>query len=206
MTEQPTTPETPQTPATPPANQGEQRFSQDDVNRIVGERAKDAAKAAVSKLLTDLGYDNLDTLKTKLTAAKQREDAEMSEVERVQKDAEAARKERDELKRQYEQEKAQRIVDRRDSAIVTAAQSARAEAPGDVVFWAEKHAAAELAKTVKEDGTVDDAAVKALIEKCRQERKGWFTGSAPGSPSNSGGQLPQPDLNKAHEGMKIPRL
>lgn len=199
MTDGEPTPQPQTPPANPPGQQqgeGEQRFTQADVDKIVGERAKRAAEAAVNKLLADLGYDSPDTLKKDTAEARKRREAEMSEVEKAQREVDEARKQAEAFKTQMEQERQQRITDRRNSAIEAAAQRARAEAPRDVLLWAQEYARDTLAKTINEDGSINDKEVAALIDACREQRKGWFTGSAPGSPSNADGKLPKPDLKK----------
>jgi hypothetical protein len=209
MTENPnpvTPPAQPPTPATPPAQGEERRFTQAEVDVMMGERAKRAAEAAITKLLTDVGYENIDGLKKDTVEARKKREAEMSEAQKAQADAEAARKERDEYKATLEAERQQRKIDKRDNAVITAAQKARAQDDRDVLLWAREYQREQLEKAVSEDGTVDEKAVNAIIEACRLARKNWFTGSAPGSPSNSDGHSPQPDPSKAIQGMTIPRL
>jgi hypothetical protein len=208
MTEQPAppSPEQPQQTATPPVQQGELRFTQERLDELMGERARLASESTLKKLLADIGYESVDALKKDTVEARKKREAEMSAVERAQTEKAQAEKERDEAKATLESERKQRILDRRDSAIESAAQKARAEAPRDVLLWAKEYARDLLDKALNEDGTVNDKEITALIEKCRTERKNWFTGNAPGSPSNSDGRPPQPDPNKALQGMPIPRL
>lgn len=196
----------PQPTPTPADKSGEdKRFTQAEVDAMMGERAKRAAEAAVSKLLTDLGYEKPEDLKKDTAAAKKAKEEQMSELEKANEKLAAIEKAKLEAETQLANERQSRLLDRRNSAITAAAQKARAEAPDDVVLWAEKHAADQLAKVLKEDGSVDEKAVNTLIEKCRTERKNWFTGSAPGSPSNRDGRNPTPDLTK-FEGVPKIRL
>lgn len=191
---QPTT--TPATPAVQQGASGEPTFTQAQVDAMMGERAKRAADAAISKLLTDLGYEKPEDLKKDTAAAKKAKEEQMSELEKVTAELEKERKEKAEAIAQRESERQFRLLDRRNSAITAAAQKARAEAPDDVVLWAEKYHSDDLTKVLKEDGAVDEKAIASLIEKCRAERKNWFTGTAPGSPSNHDGRNPTPDLKK----------
>lgn len=191
------------TPAVQQGASGEPTFTQAQVGAMMGERAKRAAEAAITKLLADLGAESLDTLKKDTAAAKAAKEAEMTALDKANAAIEAEKKRAAEFEAQLTNERQSRLLDRRNSAITAAAQKARAEVPDDVVTWAEKHAAAELAKVLKEDGAVDEKAVGALIDKCRAERKNWFTGSGPGSPSNRDGRNPQPDLNNFKD---VPKL
>ena len=93
MSDNPQPTDAPQEPTQPETSQGEHEgqntsdktFSQSDVDRIVGERAKRAAEAERKRFLEDLGIDDFDSIKTLLTAEQQRKEAEMSEVEKLQK-------------------------------------------------------------------------------------------------------------------------
>ena len=67
-------------PAPPPNANGageEKKFSQDELDSIVGERAKRASEGAVKKLLESLGVGSADDLKTALESLKKIEDARM---------------------------------------------------------------------------------------------------------------------------------
>lgn len=204
----PTPASTTTTPATPAVQQGasgERTFTQADVDAIVGERAKRAAEAAVSKVLADIGYEKLDDLKKDTAAAKAAKEAEMTALDKANAAIEAEKKRAADFEAQLTSERQSRLLDRRNGAITAAAQKARAEAPNDVVLWAESYHKDDLEKVLNEDGSVNEKAVTDLIEKCRGERKNWFTGSGPGSPSNRDGRNPTPDLTK-FEGVRKIRL
>lgn len=97
----------PPAPTTPPPQhqQDDKKFSQADVDRIVGERAQRAADAATSKLLETLGVKDADELKSRLTKFAELEKNQLSEKERLEKELadekakrEDAEKKRDEMK------------------------------------------------------------------------------------------------------------
>lgn len=58
-------------------------FTQADVDRIVGERAKRAEESAIGALLKDLGFEKPDDLKALVADAKKRSDAEKSELDKA---------------------------------------------------------------------------------------------------------------------------
>lgn len=58
-------------------------FTQSDVDRIVGERAKRAEESAIGSLLKDLGFEKTEDLKTLVADAKKRADAEKSELDKA---------------------------------------------------------------------------------------------------------------------------
>ena len=181
-------------------------FTQEQVDAIVGERAKRAAEAAVHKLLEQLGVAGVDDLKAQLEEARQRREAEMSEAQKAAAEAERARKERDALKAELEAERQQRIVDKRNSRLVAAAQKAGMEAPDDIVVWAQTYAANALSEVVDESGAVSEQAVDKLVAACKAARPNWFRSSAPGAPSNADGRVIKPDASKLIEGLPKLRL
>jgi len=183
-----------------------QVFTQEQVDAIVGERAKRAAEAAVNKLLEQLGVARVDDLKAQLEEARQRREAEMTEAQKAAAEAERARKERDELKAALEAERQQRIAEKRSARVIAAAQQAGAEVPEDVVVWAQTYAPDALNAVVSDAGAVDSAAVEKLIAACKAARPGWFRSSAPGTPSNADGRVPKVNADKLLEGLPKLRL
>ena len=68
---------------TPPAD--DKKFTQADVDRIVGERAQRAAESAVSKLLDGLSIKSPDELKTLITDKRKADADKLSETEKLAK-------------------------------------------------------------------------------------------------------------------------
>jgi hypothetical protein len=62
----------------------EKRFSQADMDRVVGERAKRAGEAAIAKLLQDLGVEKPEELKAKIEAQRKTEEEKKTELEKLQ--------------------------------------------------------------------------------------------------------------------------
>lgn len=183
---------------TPPVTNGgttdaPKTLPQDEVNRLVGDARKQAREKALADFLKELGVDTPDALKATIADAKKRAEADMTEAQKAQAAKEAAEKERDEIRAALEAERQARQAEKRNAAIERAAKDA--EAPEDVVTWAEKHAAELLAKTLTEDGAVDSKAVEKVVEACKQARPSWFkkTPKTPGSPSVAGGRSVEPD-------------
>lgn len=67
-----------------PEDKAAKTFTQADVDRIVGERAKRAEESAIAALLKDIGFEKADDLKAMIKAAKARDDAEKSELQKAQ--------------------------------------------------------------------------------------------------------------------------
>jgi hypothetical protein len=62
----------------------DKKFSQADLDRIVGDRAKRAGEAAIAKLLQDLGVEKPEELKARIEAQRKAEDEKKSELEKLQ--------------------------------------------------------------------------------------------------------------------------
>jgi hypothetical protein len=177
---------------TPAVTEGERTFTQADIDRIVGERAKRAEEAAVKRLLEQLGFDTPDAAKAAVTEAKKRADAEMSELEKLQaKLAETEKAAQAAAERASVSERA-RLLDKRNGEIMTALKDA--EHPKDVLVWLDANYPDDLQAVMSDDGTVDDKAVAKLIAKVKQERPGFFKSAGMGSPSLAGGKPPKPDV------------
>lgn len=181
---------------TAPESSGhEMTFTQADIDRIAGERAKRAAEAAATKLLAKLGVEDADTAAALLAEYRQRKEADMSEAEKATAAIDAARKEAEALKAALEVERKQRIADKRDNALAQALASAQAIDADDVVLWLQRNAQDAVSALVQNDGTIDPDGVTALVAKARSERPHFFRPGGPGSPSNKGGEVPQAPLS-----------
>lgn len=144
------------------------------------ERLQRASRSAVSGFIKELGFEDPDKLRGELQAAKERRDAEMSDLERERARAEAAERDRDEARREAQST-------RISQAVIDAA--GRAGVPVDRLS-----AAARLvdisAVEVNEQGQIvgADEAVKAMLDanpfltaNVRQSRGGGADGGASGN-------------------------
>jgi YesN/AraC family two-component response regulator len=180
----------------------EAKFTQADVDRLIAERLKRADEAREKKLLERLGVDTLDTAAERLKKAADLEAAQMSEIEKAQKELENERKKATAYEDQIKTMLAQQRIDRRNSKIVELAKDAKAKYPDDTIAWAEKNMPEELASAMAEDGTIDEKAIKALVDAHKKARPEVFVGGGPGSPSNNGGTPPSPDSKRIEDAMK----
>lgn len=62
----------------------EAKFTQADVDRIVGDRARRAEESAVNTLLKELGFEKADDLKALVTDAKKHADDQKTEAQKLQ--------------------------------------------------------------------------------------------------------------------------
>jgi hypothetical protein len=76
----------PAQPATAAAKAGQddaKTFTQDELDKLMAERAKRASKTAVKEFLEELGFEKPDDLKALVTAAKTKADSEKTEIEKL---------------------------------------------------------------------------------------------------------------------------
>lgn len=171
-------------------------FSQADVDRIIGERAKRAGESAINQLLEGLGVESADALKSFVTKAKEKEEGEKSELQKLQEQIAKLEKDRDTEKQRAAQIEAARLTDKINTKLEGFATKAKAANPEDVVDYLRNRHSDEVAALAGEGGVVDEKAAEKLIEIVRKARPNWFAVQGPGSPSNHDGRPPQPDDKK----------
>ena len=187
-----TTPETTHSPDTQPAQSGEtnaadKQFTQADVDRIVGERAKRASEAAINKMLADLGIESADKLKAEIDAKRKRDEAELSEMDKLTQQLDALKADKEAAEQRAQQADAKRLEAIRDGAIMRAIGGA--EHPSRVMLLLQAEHTEKVAAVLGEDGTVDEAALKTLGELARKEYASEFKPSGgPGSGSHNSGK------------------
>lgn len=183
---------TPDTPD-PAQSQNSGGISQDELNRVAGKARTEGKQLAIKALLEELGLESPDILKTLVKTAKEQEQAQMSEAEKLRKQlekAEADAKAKDDAIAQSEQAIRN---ERRDSAVKTALRDAnvRKEDAEDAFTLMDKRGL--LDTLLSEDGKVDSKAVEAAVTKFKAEKPAYFAPTSPGSPSNAGGRTPAPE-------------
>lgn len=186
----------------------EGQLSQEQVNKLVGEARKKGRETGLADLLKELGVDDAAALKTFVADAKQRAEAELTEVQKAQAAREKAEKEAADAKAQLEAEQRARREDRRNGRIAAAADKAGAVDHADVLAWALGQGDL-LTATMNEAGAVDDKAVEKLIADARKAKPHFFKSGGPGSPSQRDGRSPTNDpeeLRKRTFGNRRARL
>lgn len=188
-----TTVDTTATPDTSPETTEETSQTISMPQKAFNERLARAQRSAITDFLKEIGFEKPDQLKTALEAAKKREQAEMSDAERLKAELETERQKLVTTLASLEQAEARRIEAVRNAAIHAAAIAANAKVPDDVLMWASGQ---DLSEMIDEDGKVDSKAIAKLIDTLKKERAHWFGNGGsgtPGSPSNAGGTPSEPD-------------
>lgn len=176
-------------------------FSQDDVNKVAAKARTEGKQAALKALLEELGLESPDTLKTLVKTAKEQQEAQLSEADKLRKQLEKAEAEMKAKDDAIAKQQQATQLERRNNAVITALQGLKTPArkPQDVVILMD--AKGLLTDLLKEDGTVDAAAVTRTVEAFQKENPEFFSPTSPGSPSNQGGRTPAPDST-----IKVPKI
>ncbi len=200
------------------------------------ERVAQAKRSGVREIFEALGFTGLDDpakltlaqteLADLLTFAREQKRAQLTAEQRVQADLTTAQQNAlDEKTKRESAEKErdtaqQQLRDYLLRSTITAA-AAGAVHPSDVYdLYAKVYMKDQLAGVIKagvplfaEDGTFDpnainQDAVKAIIDKCHEERKEWWQNTIQrmlGSPSNAGATPPAGDVTKLEKQRELAR-
>lgn len=198
-TDETPTSDTPQQPDTPDTSQGnsegqavnDDTFTQDDVDRIVGERAKRAAEATTNKFLEALGVESLEAAKTALTDYRERKQAEMTEAEKAEQAAQEARERAAQLEKQIETMKADQLQRQRDSQLDAALRAAGGQ-DVDQLRILLRAKDGELVQSLfgDDNAQADDKKLSAFIKQVQANYPRYFGIADGGSPGTSGGVAP----------------
>jgi hypothetical protein len=200
------TPDSTPTPTTPDtsqaqANEGntERLLSQAEVDRIIGDRVKRATESARAKVLEELGLASVDEAKKTIEAERQRKEAEMSAVEKIQAQLDAQTKALEAEKQRASELETARRNDKRDNGLLQLL--GKAHDANMVLTLLKAKYANELETLIADDGTFDSKTAETLINTFEGANAYLFKSGSPGSPSNSGGRVPQPDLKEAEQAV-----
>ena len=191
---------TPTPTATPQDKNGgetpkpEALFTQADVDRFVGDRAKRAKESAVSGLLDTLGLDSVDSLKSVIEDANKRKEAEMSETEKLQTQLDAMKQtiaDKDAALLQVQQT---RLSEKSDNGLLQLLGKAHNAPQALLLIKAQKPD--DIAGLLSEDGVFDTDKASKLVASYASDNAHLFTSGAPGSLSNHGGRVPGPTNEK----------
>ena len=175
------------------AGDGGRTFTQSELDKIVGRRAKTAETAARTALLAELGVEDLGGLKGLLEEKRKNDEAAMTEAERARADAQRAKAEA-EAERSAAQ--AERIQARLSLMLLTG------EAP---VQTSRLDDALELAqKPLREAEGDEDDRIAAAVDRVRERFPEWFAsaqgeGEENGNGSKRTGTPPPPARTKGQQ-------
>lgn len=115
-------------------------MSQKELDKLIGARAKQAAQSATNKLFEKLGVSNADEIEAALKKAKDFEEAQLSEAEKLQREMEAAKKSAAEATAAATQAMAEANEMLLKAAVMTAATGAGFNDPADAWLYIDREA------------------------------------------------------------------
>lgn len=167
-------------------------YTQDELNDMFADRAKQAENSTLTRILKLLGVNSeaeLPALKTTIEKATALEQANMTESQKLQAERDTLKKEKEDALAQLNAERAERRNDKIAAVITQAAQAMKANDADDVLTHARDKHKEELAALMDDKGEIDKKKVETLMEAIKKNKPHYFTSpaSVPGSRSNNEG-------------------
>lgn len=183
---------TPENTDTTPDNSGssELTFTQADLDRIAAKTRAEARQATQKTLLEELGVDSLDSLKTFVTAQREREEAELSEAQQLQKKLDDAAKREQKLLLQLQDMQAAQIATHRASTIKQAIQSAGGQDVDELFILIDALKKDDMATLFDDNNATTDKQMGAFVKQLQADYPRYFASPGAGSLSNAGGVVP----------------
>jgi sulfur carrier protein ThiS len=183
------------------------KFTQEQVNEMVGKTRKEARETAIADLLKELGLTSKDEVKSTIVEARKRKESELSEAEKLQAERDKAAKERDDAIAERDRERTERRNDKIAAALSTAASKLQAKDTDDVLRYARDKYADELNAMMDETGAIDTKKVDSLLEKIKADKGHYFSDGkavvqATVIPSNANGRASGTDPRTKQEGVQ----
>lgn len=184
----------------------EPALTQKEVDAIMGRTRKEASEAARKALLKELGIENVDdpkaveTAKTKLTAAQQAEEAQKSELQKLQEANAKVLADLEAEKQLRLAAESKRIADKVDGRIESLATKSGALDATDVSRWLRENQKDAVGALVGDNEQIDDKKAAELIETARKAKPHWFAGAkGAGTGSHQTGTTPGMDDKEARD-------
>jgi hypothetical protein len=193
----PATPATPSTPDIPPVKR---EIDDGDEQPIMTtaklkERLERARRTEREALLKELGIEDPAADRELLASARKRREDEKTEAQKATERADAEKARADKATADFEAYKAEQEtkarLTTRDSAIKTALTKENAKADKVLALLQVQHADV-VSAVLKDDGTVDDSKVAALVKKAREVYPEDFGRGGVGVPSLRDGHTTDP--------------
>ena len=177
--------------------------TQEDIDRAAGKAREEGRTKAINDLLKELELDSPDTLKSLVSAAKAKSEADKSEAQKALEAAEKAAAKATEWETKYKELDASLRTERLENAALEAIRAAGAKKPADVLKLMKVDNL--LKDALSEDGKPNPDALTKVITAFKKDNADYFQSNNPGVPSNAGAKPPKPGAdvqNKARDDMK----
>ncbi len=168
----------------------DKKFSQADLDRIIGERVKRGEESAVTKLLESVGVKSADDIKAALEKIKTLEDAQKTELQKAQDEAVKFKAQAEKHKTDAEIALSKANEKLLQSAVLLEAQKQNVDDAEIVSVWRELKESPKLREKIKQndDGEFESVAdaVKEIIKQHPKWLKSAQTGRSVGTQTRAG--------------------
>lgn len=183
-----------------PAPQSTGTFTQADLDRIAGQARIEGKTKALNDLLAELGIPDKDSLASLIQDATARQEKELSESQRLQKqleklqaDLQAKDSELDNIRTQAQQQAL-------ENSLLESIRAANAQKPQDVLILLKANGTTGM---MSEDGKPIADTITKAVQAFKKERPEYFRSDNPGSPSNHDGKPIAPNTPIARPKIKF---
>ena len=189
----------------------EKKFTQDEVNRIAGERAQRAEQSALTKFFESLGVKDSDELKSKVAKWGELEKNQLTEKERLEKELADEKQKREDAEKKREEMKLRANEKLIRAAFITEASKAAYNFQDAAIpdLWVLLTKEQRESLKLKDDDSVEN--VEKVLKELTESKKHLLKPSKPrgaGTPMpNASGSANEPDavaayMNKAYGNKK----
>lgn len=190
-------PAPPPTGAAPPPAE-DKKFTQADVDRLLGDRAKRAEETATARLLESLGVKTPDELKTALETLKKIEDEKKSDLEKAQAEITKHKDAADKAKADAELALTKANERLMQSAVLLEAQKAGVEDAEIKSVWRELRDTPALMEKVKQNDAGEFEGAAEVVKEIVKAHPKWLkaTVKSPGTPPSKPNNAPPAKPNE----------
>lgn len=175
---------------TPDDKQGEQQRA--ELDRIAKAARRDGEKDGVTSFLKELGFEKADDLKSLIQSFKEKQEAEMSETDRLKKQIDTLTAEKRAAEEKVIAAQQQALKDKRNSKVVEALGSAKY--PKMILNDLDRDG--KLEGLITDTGDIDEKAIEKIVIEAKKAMPDLFRSDNPGNQSHAGAQPGQPNQDR----------
>lgn len=166
------------------------------IDAVAANVRKEASAKAIEKLFNDLGVKSADELKQVIAAKREADEANQTELQKLAKTAKDEADKRAALEAKLAEMEQKAIIGTRNAEVTKALINAKVNATEaeDLIVLLQAKYGDVFNGVLDADGKVSEKGIKTLVEKAQTAYPKYFANTAPGSPSNYDGRVP--DLNQ----------
>ncbi len=157
----------------------DKKFSQADLDRIIGERVKRGEESAVSKLLESFGVKSADDIKAALEKIKTLEDAQKSELQKAQDEAAKFKAQAEKNKTDAELALSKANEKLLQSAVMLEAQKQNVDDAEVLSVWRELKESPKLREKIKQNDDGEFESVADAVKEIVKQHPKWLKAQSP---------------------------